>query len=101
MTIYEVLSGHIPFHDLRNDDLVGAKILAGIRPERPQGVEGVWFTDTVWEILERCWKQQPADRPDVSDALECFERVSMLWTPDSFPVVDPPQDVESPESTYP
>ena len=61
MTIYEVLSGQTPFfqHSLPN---VVWKILDGQRPGRPEGVQGEWFTDDIWSLLDFCWKPQPGDR---------------------------------------
>lgn len=37
----------------------------GERPERPKGVEGVWFTDDLWRMLSQCWASQPESRPSV------------------------------------
>ena len=48
MVIYEVLSGRTPFSPSKAPLL---KILRGIRPERPQGVQGAWFTDDIWGML--------------------------------------------------
>ena len=61
MVMYEVLSGQTPFPQYSNFAIV-QKILGGERPERPQGEQGVWFTDNIWGILECCWKPQPSDR---------------------------------------
>ena len=61
MVIYEVLSGQVPFAPLR-EAVVISKILDDKRPTRPQGEEGRLFTDSIWEILEHCWKSQPRER---------------------------------------
>jgi serine/threonine protein kinase len=61
MTIYEVLSGRVPF-DPCNDAVVIINVLHGERPSRPQGRNGTPFTDGIWRMLEFCWKQQPRDR---------------------------------------
>ena len=61
MTIYEVLSGQMPFTIL-NIFVVCRKVLDGKRPERPQGDDGRYFTDDVWGVVERCWEHQPRDR---------------------------------------
>ena len=83
MVIYEVLSGQVPFAQYRNRLGAATKVLGGGRPERPQGVEGRWFTDDVWRILEHCWRHEPSDRPSVRDVLlhwESLEKVSGSWT---------------------
>ena len=80
MTVYEVLSGHRPFHD-HYQYTVSATILGGGRPMRPQGEAARWFTDAVWGILEHCWTPEPSNRPSISCVLECLDQTSELWTP--------------------
>ena len=60
-------------------------MLGGGRPEKPEGVEEGWFTNYVWEVLERCWMPQPGDRPSIEDILQCLEEVSGFWTPPPVP----------------
>ena len=84
MVIYEVLSGHKPFYQYMNF-VVSGKVAKGERPERPQGLEGVlWFTDDIWEVLERCWASLPLDRPSIKDVLKCLEKAASSWTPPSL-----------------
>ena len=88
MLIYEVLSGQVPF-PRHHPYTVVARVLKGERPKRP--VDGTWFTDEVWGVLERCWKPTPGDRPRLKDVLQCLNNASMSWTPPSSrTVVDPP-----------
>jgi serine/threonine protein kinase len=61
MTIYEVLSGQIPFASSKSSVVI-RKITGGERPERPQGDDGRYFTDGVWEVVQRCWGPRPRDR---------------------------------------
>jgi len=75
MVIYEVLSGKAPFTPYR-DFVVMRKIVEGERPERPQGTEGEWFTDYLWDTLQLCWAQQPGARPTVKAILGCLEHIS-------------------------
>jgi len=82
MVIYEVLSGHAPFYEFA-DRVIYGKVFRGDRPERPQGAEGVWFTDEVWEVLRFCWAPRPENRPSVGDVLQCLEKVSRSWVPPS------------------
>ena len=80
MVVYEVLTTRIPFH-LDADLIVFMHVVEGKRPERPQGVGEAWFTDDVWEILERCWTQQPESRPSIKDVLQCLGKASRSWIP--------------------
>ena len=75
MVIYEVLSGQAPFSHL-NPYIIVLRVMDGERPERSEGVEGAWFTDDLWRMLNRCWETQPDSRPSVTTVLECLERAS-------------------------
>ena len=88
MLIYEVLSGQVPFFRHHGHPFtLGLKVLRGERPERPQGVDGTWFTSEVWSMLEHCWKASPGDRPRIEDVLRCLENASRSWIPPSSQTV--------------
>ena len=95
MVIYEVLSGRIPFYQYTNWS-IPAKVVRGDRPGRPEGAEGAWFADDVWEALERCWVPQPKDRSSVEDVLQCLEKASRSWTRPSLPRAAVPSRIDSP-----
>ena len=93
MVIYEVLSGRIPFYQYHTSSIFW-KVSQGDRPGRPEGVEGLWFTDDVWEMLGRCWAPKPENRPSIGDILQCLERVSSSWTPPSPLLLGPPPSAD-------
>lgn len=95
MVIYEVLSGHAPFYQYANWT-IPVKVAKGDRPERPQGAEGAWFTDGVWEVLGCCWITQPKDRPSVEQILQCMNQASRTWTRPSLSQVTVSPSTESP-----
>ena len=72
MVVLEVLSGQVPFTEDRSDFVVMQKILDGVHPERPQGVEGARSTDELWGMLQRCWLPRPDHRPTAERVLECL-----------------------------
>jgi len=80
MVILEVLTGNPPFPNC-NGVVVMRKVVEGEHPGRPRGGEGVWFTDDLWEMLERCWSPQPERRPTVDAVLRCLEQGSTAWQP--------------------
>ena len=87
MVIYEVLSGELPFSSYA-DLVVILKVAAGRRPERPQGLEGMWFTDDIWSVLEHCWDPVPGNRPSIPEVLRSLKK----WTqpsPQSLALADP------------
>ena len=88
MVIYEVLSGQTPFAP-SGPAVVIRKVLSGERPERPQGEEGRSLTDTIWEVLECCWKHQPHERIGAKTILLGLEGNS--------PALEPPSNLEGDE----
>jgi len=72
MVIYEVLSGQAPYSRWRDPEIV-YMVLGGERPKRPQGDEGRLFTDKIWEMLGRCWQNQPDARPSAKTILKGLE----------------------------
>jgi serine/threonine protein kinase len=80
MVILEVLSGEPPFPNY-NGLVVMRKLIEGELPERPQGAEGVWFTDDLWEMLQHCWSPLPEWRPTIDVVLECLKQGSTSWQP--------------------
>jgi len=80
MVIFEVVSGEVPFN-VYGDGLLLLKVIEGELPGRPQGPEGVWFTDELWETLKLCWSHQPKNRPTIGVVLEHLERASTTWRP--------------------
>jgi len=78
MVVYEVLSGHTPFAPSKAPAVV-SKVLDGERPGRPQGEEGILFTDSIWRVLELCWEHWPCDRISAKAILQGLEgNLSML-----------------------
>ena len=77
MVVYEVLSGEVPFRKY-GPHAICRRVVDGERPKRP---EGGWFTDEIWNILERCWEADSGRRPSVDCVLRCLEEASRSWTP--------------------
>ncbi|KAF9643195.1 kinase-like protein [Thelephora ganbajun] len=78
MVIYEILSGRVPFEPPMASVL---RIVLGERPERPQGAQGAWFTDSIWGMLELCWKPRPNERPSLNKVLRCLQNAMQLPKP--------------------
>ena len=79
MVVYEVISGHLPFHE-DNDIAASLKVIAGEHPRRVHG-----FADNLWEMLGLCWAAQPNDRPSIEEVLQCLEGVSNPKEPQTSP----------------
>ena len=72
MVIYEIITGNYPFHQHR-EMVILMKVLNGERPPRTAS-----FTDSLWKMLQRCWKARPDARPTIEDVLQCLEQEEAL-----------------------
>jgi serine/threonine protein kinase len=71
MVIYEILSGQAPFVGL-TPHVASLRILEGRRPKRPREDKGERFTDSLWNVLERCWRHKPGNRATAKEVLVCL-----------------------------
>jgi len=67
MTSLEILTGQPPFHNIKLDSVVIAKVVKGTRPERPEVSQ---VDDALWNLLTRCWDQDPKCRPSIAEVLK-------------------------------
>ncbi|KAJ6553687.1 kinase-like domain-containing protein [Mycena vulgaris] len=73
--MYHVLSGRLPFHDLKDWDIIHT---VGVRREhtpRPTGNFAV--EDKYWDFMELCWNREPQRRPTAGEILR-FLRVCRM-----------------------
>ncbi|KAF7377549.1 Protein kinase domain-containing protein [Mycena sanguinolenta] len=79
---YEILTGHVPFHELHNDMAVMMKVAGGYRPSRPTSSPGVF--DDLWELLRSCWEEEAEKRPTALEVVERLEDPSIGAKPTPF-----------------
>ena len=48
----------------------------GKRPPRPEEARNLGLFDSVWEMVKRCWEQDPAQRPEISEVLDVFKKAA-------------------------
>ncbi|KAJ6487844.1 kinase-like domain-containing protein [Mycena sanguinolenta] len=60
---YEIWTGKAPFFELPRVLTVMLQVIEGLRPSRPETIP---FDNSLWLLLEDCWKTQPRDRPTAS-----------------------------------
>ena len=65
MTIYQVLTGKRPFLQRRRARIICAVIL-GERPAKPEDAEEIGVTDALWDLLNKCWREDRKMRPSIS-----------------------------------
>jgi hypothetical protein len=66
------------------------KVMRGDRPLRPDDVPNI--SDSIWELLQDCWKQNPTQRPEAAYVREHLRNASTLW------VTQPPTPVLASDS---
>ena len=71
-----MFSSHEPFHQYSEFAVLGL-VLDGVRPPRPHHINDteIEMTDSLWSVLEQCWKESPQERPTAPDLLKLIEAV--------------------------
>ncbi|KAG6329933.1 hypothetical protein ID866_9157 [Astraeus odoratus] len=71
MTVLELFTRLLPFHDCRSMALIMARLLRGKLPHRPAEASTCSrMTDAWWDLCTLCWQQDPASRPATSEILQ-------------------------------
>lgn len=73
MLVVEVYTEQPPFFDISHNATVYFKIVDGNRPLRPSEKQcpgNAAPSDTLWTLVESCWKQQPPKRPKMDDVVK-------------------------------
>ncbi|KAJ7855358.1 kinase-like domain-containing protein, partial [Mycena leptocephala] len=74
---YEIMSGTIPFPELRQDTAVIFTVIGGKRPSRPMSCTGTAVLDSLWELLNNCWEGRAEMRPTAPQIVERLEGPSI------------------------
>lgn len=73
LVLIQVLSGQVPFSDLKSNYLIAVAVWEGKRPPRPTHPS---CTDGLWTLIQRCWVQEPQSRPEIHEVSQTFSFVS-------------------------
>ncbi|KAJ7447217.1 kinase-like domain-containing protein, partial [Mycena latifolia] len=80
----EIYTGADPFHEVQLEPAVMFQVIKGIRPDRPTGrpeegggggdintvvPDSIEMPNSTWALVERCWTQEPSNRPTMIDVL--------------------------------
>lgn len=65
----KIFTGDIPFAGVQRDATVTIQIMKGARPTRPPDSTPPWsdwaLTESIWSLMQDCWRADPAERPSV------------------------------------
>jgi hypothetical protein len=69
--VYQILTGLLPFHEIRSNVTVMSKIIQGMKPTKPS-FGRLELSIEIWAVMYDCWNPNPDERPrlrQVTDAL--------------------------------
>lgn len=69
--MWELLTGKIPYEYLTPLQAAVGVVQKGLRPTIPKHTHA-----RLSELLQKCWQQDPAQRPDFSEILETLQRIA-------------------------
>ena len=69
----KVFTGRPPFSE-STTPVITSKIMGDKRPARPQEGQELALTDSVWDMTIRCWHQDPAQRPTMTEVVEIVRK---------------------------
>jgi hypothetical protein len=63
--VWQLSTGHAPFHEIKNQNAAVLKIINAQRPSRPTDGDicGTLVSDALWAMVESCWAQDAFIRP--------------------------------------
>jgi len=70
MTVIEIFTGCVPFHEIKNDARVLFTVVKGGRPMR---LHCPHLSENIWVMLEKCWDIDPDRRPSMNALWRFFE----------------------------
>ncbi|KAF8479847.1 kinase-like domain-containing protein [Gautieria morchelliformis] len=71
LVILEVITGERPYKHFSTDLAVFNQVIRGYKPKRPLKPT---LNSGVWDLMERCWRTTPSDRPKMSMVLYRMEK---------------------------
>ncbi|EMD36773.1 hypothetical protein CERSUDRAFT_51530 [Gelatoporia subvermispora B] len=91
MVVWELFTGWIPFRHLVSSDMVSTLVMKGMRLKpRPPATIPLGLSDTIWELMQKCWSQDPEARPTAASIVVSLDgenwHARQLGTPSEWPL---------------
>ncbi|KDQ58947.1 hypothetical protein JAAARDRAFT_127753, partial [Jaapia argillacea MUCL 33604] len=73
----QLYTGAPPFPKIWIEPEVATRVMSGHRPKRPTQAEckGRIMNSELWELITRCWSQEPESRPDMGEVVAQMKRI--------------------------
>ncbi|QRW21095.1 Serine/threonine-protein kinase [Rhizoctonia solani] len=80
MATLEIISGSVPYCKHRQDMNVMYKILEGPpqRKDYPKFDKYIHKPDKMWELLEKCWANEPESRPTMDEVVVALKAIARM-----------------------
>ena len=66
-----MFSGKVPFHGVQDTVVVVNVIAKDERPLRPAHSQ---LSDPLWEMIQKCWRREPSERPTIQEVVTFLEK---------------------------
>ena len=54
-------------------------MLRGTRPSKPENASAIGFSDSLWDLTQRCWDGKIASRPEAGEVVMCLGEAVAGW----------------------
>jgi len=79
ISILQVLTGELPFHDVQRSALAYTVVHDGKRPEKPENALAIGLSDSLWNFVQQCWDGNLELRPEIGEVVACLEAAAANW----------------------
>ena len=84
LTLSKVLTGELPLRNYRPQELA-YYVSFGARPEKPANAQDIGVSDSLWELIQKCWDGQIAERPKIQEVVKGVGNAAAAWCADMPP----------------
>ena len=84
----QVLTGKQPFPNMRPPELA-YNVSSGLRPDKPVDAQAIGISDSLWELVQKCWLGDRTRRPQIQEVVVGVGNAADKWRKDM-----PPSGVE-------
>jgi len=74
--VRKIFTGRVPSPEVSQNAVI-FRTMNGARPPRPEEARRLGLSDKVWEMIKKCWQQDPGERPNVSVVIDCFKKATV------------------------
>ena len=54
-------------------------MVEGARPAKPENASAIWFSDSLWDFVQRCWNSNIELRPKIAEVVTELKTAAADW----------------------